>query len=761
MSSRVLLPLVVLSLTACPAPKPMPPPPEPGPLKAGVATRKFDQPVGVAMGGYLRSRPLSDPGSPWAEQFPASRGVATEPTVRVVALTNGVTRVAFIRLDATIVSPSLHGRFITALAATGETANVLLYATHTHAGPARFMPPARLGSSTGTDFVSLVMDHYDPELEAHLTDAILAATTEAFASMVPVSVGIATVEAGDFNNDRRCENDPIYGHDFRDTALTLVRFDEVDASGTPIKPLTALAHYAMHGTVLPSENTLQSTEAPGAFELYASDAIGVPVMYVQGAAGDVSPRGSPFGHSNLQDLERQGRAEAKLAAEAWARATPGAAPAMQRLDFLERGVLVTREAIGYAMGEFPEYGGIQCGAGDPNAPCGSVKSAPKDVICFPLERHKPYKTALSMLRIGDDLVFMSLPGEPGTGLSRKIQAALAPLGAAHPLTVGYAQDHYGYLLEEDDWLRGGYEPTVSAYGWKFGPYLLGEVEQLVATIDQSQPPADVAVVPEPAFRARGDSTRAPVVVTEPLDAERLTTHVFAFEGGDPGLGLPQVSLERREGGAFVPVKASATRLVINGPELLIRYDGNPTYKAQPDLTTRTHLWTVQFETVPSTPFGEYRLVARGTAKVSGATSSYELNSRAFTVTKSRAVLGRARFTTDARFVLETRFPPNPTIRAMDIDDIVSNYRVRDMDSDPREGAYSRGAAAASFTAPLTAPDSSVSMVTFTWDETVLAWLSAPVATPASGAYRLDVPVGGVVDANGNDNGAVISASATR
>ena len=72
----------LLVLTACPPPKP-PPPPEPGPLLAGVATRRFDLPVGIALGGYLRSRPATDPGSAWAKQFPASQGIHTDPTARV------------------------------------------------------------------------------------------------------------------------------------------------------------------------------------------------------------------------------------------------------------------------------------------------------------------------------------------------------------------------------------------------------------------------------------------------------------------------------------------------------------------------------------------------------------------------------------------------------------------------------------------------------------------------------------------------------
>lgn len=758
MPSR-LLACSLLLFTACPPPPA--PPPEPGPLKAQVSTRRLDLPVGIALGGYLRTRPSTDPGSAWARQFPASQGVHTEPTVRVLALTNGLTRVAFIRMDTTVISPTLRARLIGALTAAGERANVFLHATHSHAAPARIMPPARLGSATGTDFVSLVMDHYDAEVETRMVAAIVEATGEAFANLKPVSVGLASVEAGDFNSDRRCENDPVYGHDFRDTALTVIRLDEVDEGGTPVRPLTALLHYAMHGTVLSSDNTLQSTEAPGALELYASDLLEIPVMYVQGAAGDVSPRGGPYGHSDLQSLERQGRAEARLAQEAWARALPGPAAAKARLEYKERGVLLTREAFGYTKGEFPEWGGIQCAAGGNGAFCGEVKSDPDGgVFCLPLEPRRPFKTALSLLRLGD-LLFFSNPGELGTGLSRKLVAATAPLGAATVLPVGYSQDHYGYLLEEDDWLRGGYEPTVSAYGWKFGPYLLAQLEDFVATIDQPQTPPDLATLPEVTSpRLVTDSTGAPRVVTQPLDGERLSTHVLEFEGGDPALGTPRVSLERQGGASFVPVQASSTRLVINGPELLLRYAATPTYRAEPEATARRHLWQVAFETIPSTELGTYRLVARGKAKVAGAEVPYELPSASFVVTKNTSVGARvtARFTTDGRYAVEARFPPNPTQYAMGLDDPIGAYRVRDLDSNPNQGALARGGSVSAM-GTLTAPDNSTSTVPLTWSAAESAWVSAPLS--ASGMYALELAPGALVDGFGNENGGVLTTNATR
>ncbi|MGV3624525.1 MAG: neutral/alkaline non-lysosomal ceramidase N-terminal domain-containing protein [Archangium sp.] len=749
MSSRLLF-LSCLIFCACPKPV-EPPPPEPGPLQAATATRRLDIPIGITMGGYSRSRPSDEPGSPWAKQMPSSRGLHTEPTVRVIAMSNGLERVAFIRMDTTLISSTMRARTQAALTAAGETAHVFMHATHSHSSPARIMPPARLGGPTGTDFVSLVMDHYDAEVEDRMTQAIVAATVEAFANLKRVSVGVSSVEAGDFNNDRRCENDPVYGANFRDTKFTVLRIDEVDDNGAPIKPMTAMLHYPMHGTVLGSENTLISTEITGAVELYSGDLLGVPVMFVQGAAGDVSPKGSPFGHDAMQNLERQGRAAAVLVKQAFDAAAPGNAKEKSRLDFRERGVTLSREAMGYAEGEFPEFGGIQCAAGGDSPVCGSIKSTPAQVSCLPLEpRRPPFKTAMTLIQL-DDVAFVSTPGELGTGLSRKLISTMAPLGASTVFAVGYAQDHYGYLLEEDDWLRGGYEPTVSAWGWKFGPYLLNELEQFVATVDQQQPSADVAALPEVTLRERTNSTGPAKILTEPLDGQRLTTHLFEFEGGDPGLGTPQVSLEVEEGGSFVPVQASATRVVVNGPELILRYSATPTFRSQPMATARTYVWSVQFETLPTTPLATYRLVAKGRIK-NGSESDYSLISRGFVVSASDAAsTATARFTTDARLALDVRFPPNPTEVASNRDDPVKNFRVRDADSDPRDGARLKGGSVMA-TVNGTA-------TTFTWSDSERAYVSEPQTS--TGLFTVEVAANGVTDGSGNHNGLALTATATR
>ena len=46
--------------------------------------------------------------------------------------------------------------------------------------------------------------------------------------------------------------------------------------------------------------------------------------------------------------------------------------------------------------------------------------------------------------------------------------------------VGYAQDHEGYLLTVEDWLSGGYEPSINIWGPLQGEYMMEQALKLAA-----------------------------------------------------------------------------------------------------------------------------------------------------------------------------------------------------------------------------------------------------------------------------------------
>ncbi|MDP3505085.1 MAG: neutral/alkaline non-lysosomal ceramidase N-terminal domain-containing protein [Myxococcales bacterium] len=741
--------LVLVAFSSCPPPPT--PPADAGPLQAAVATTRIEVPVGAPTGGYSRSKPDDDPGSRWSTNFPSTKGVHTDATARTLALSNGLTRTAFVRLDVCLITPSLRTRIRTKLDAANEAASFIVQATHTHGHVARLFQPVRLGNSTGPDFAAFGMDTYDAELEDRVASAAVASVLEAFSALTPVSVGVASVDGAELNADRRCENDSMYGPEFRDRVMTVVRFDAVDETGTPTRPLTALLHYTVHGTVMAGSNPFLTTDVTGAIELAASDTLGVPVVFAQGAAGDVSPKGSPLGFEGTQQLEWSGRVGATLARTAFEQAKPGVAPKRGRLVHVDRGVLLSREALGYQRGEFPEHGGIGCQVGGRS--CSNVVLTPPEqggLLCASVEPRPRDRTPLTLLQV-EDVAMVTLPGEPTTAMGVKVAAAMAPLGASTRLVLGYAQDHFGYLLEQNDFLRGGYEPTVSPWGWRMGQYLIDEAGKLVATKDAAQEKPTTATIAEPVLRVVEDSDAAPVVVADTMDLERARLVRFVFTGGEPGLGTPSVAVEREVNGAFVPVMVSPTRALVNGPEVLRRYEATPTVAAEPLVTKRRHEWTALWETLPDTTTGRYRLVATGRAQLDGVVQSYRFESRAFTLGASTAITSlAARALMDGRVLVTARYEPNPM--RFDRGDPVANFRLRDVTTRPDLGMPARGGSM------MLEAKLGVSglMLPATWSEADQGYLLT-IPTNTGGSWEITIARGALVDGLGNSNGVALTA----
>jgi neutral ceramidase len=704
-----------------------------------VATVALDSPIGISMGGYSRHPSSQNRGSPFAQSFDASRGVLTLPTARALALDNGVSQVVLVRIDTALATETLQLRAREQLAS--PTAQLAIIATHTHAGPARFFRPATVSGSDNFDVTAVAMDTYDPELEERMAASIAQAARQALAATKPVAVGYGEADGSALNSDRRCENDDLYGADFRDPVIRVVRFDEVDASGNVVAPLAGILDFAVHGTVLDSGNTLLSTEAPGALEAAASRLLGVPLLYAQGSAGDVSPTTGPY--QATQALDRFGALGAPRVAEAFAAAAPAHARKSSTLQLTARSISTTRADVGYAPKEFPEFGGIDCGLGESNCKAPGPLFDAKSMFCLSLSNTGVSSTVISALRV-EDVMMVLLPGEPLTAIGAQVREAAAQVdGVKAAFVIGYAQDHNGYLLAEPDYFRGGYEPTVSPWGWRFGDFVVAQAKLLLGSLDQPQPPyLAVPGGPVASRRATEDSASAPAVLGSPSDLERLSTAVFRFSGGDPGLGTPRVALERADdGGAFTPADEP----------LVLRGESTPSFVEDPSATTRAHAWSVEWETVPATPAGRYRFVADGVAQLGGQAMTYHLISDAFALSPSSAAgaLANGVVAGSGALGVQLRFPANP-VQFSIAGDPIGNYRLRDLDSTAEQGALARGGTAS---ASVTLPDGGQQQVTLEWSADAGALLM-PLSAQ-SGDWAIDLAAGAFTDAEGNRNGAPV------
>ncbi len=279
------------------------------------------------------------------------------------------------------------------------------------------------------------------------------------------------------------------------------------------------------------------------------------------------------------------------------------------------------------------------------------------------------RTTLSALRLGDYLI-ATMPGELSVLLSDKLRAA-SPVDSAHTITVGYSQGHVGYMLTPEDWLLGGYEPSVSFWGPLEAEYIVERSAELLplammpmrldgaaAGADRVVPPAvtDTFPIDNPAPR------RGTVPATVPADLWMRAGHpataqppamvprvsglaTFVWYGDDSAVKTPSVTLERAVGPAWAPVTRRSGRPVSDA-DVLLYYAPVPLIR---EANPQEHVWAVEWQPVPWTgsggvadelghrgavPLGQYRFHVVG--------DGWELSSDPFDVVPAPLVVTATR-----------------------------------------------------------------------------------------------------------------------
>jgi neutral ceramidase len=291
--------------------------------------------------------------------------------------------------------------------------------------------------------------------------------------------------------------------------------------------------------------------------------------------------------------------------------------------------------------------------------------------------------------VTDDFLMGFFPGETTAMYTEQFRRrSAAELGLSHSMVVGYAQDHEGYLLIPEDWLVGGYEPNINLWGPLQGEHIMEGVLQMTAehlltdTLEPQDPlgiwqptvypdrdlptlAPDLTPTAGTALTAVPEYLYTPLSLTLPSEAKGGEALVavapeaqiprvqglvqLAWEGGDPGVDLPEVILERQEGSDWVEVTTAAGRPIsADLPDILITLTSDPLY---PFDDAQTHVWWVAWQAVDHVqdraglPEGMYRLHVYGRTYAGGAeqwpwpTEDYELTSDPFEVIPAEVSIG--------------------------------------------------------------------------------------------------------------------------
>ncbi len=566
-------------------------------LLAGVGEVRLDVPLTTSLGG-LSSRAGPGDGR-WADGMDAAVGTLDGLWARAASLDAGDGRLVVIRLP--IIFPT--GAMTEAIAArinalTGDDyrESLVVTGTHTHSGPARFLP--LLGESEAV-LGPFGIGTFRQEVFDRLVESSAAAAVAAIEAQAPARLGWTIVEGFDTDDalarDRRDESP-----DFDDNRALVIRVD--DDAGLPLFVLTG---FGVHPT--DNGSNWATNEICGGVERHLEEALfpvanrTVPVLFVNGAGGSMSPAAGGRGFEVPHGNDYTGVVYAE-------RIMPALLAIETKADVVVNArnhrFFVNNQILGYAPGEWVNpgqppfggevsYGGLNCFRGDyddGDTPfSGHIDRA--DMACgisfhtF-LFNHPPsvfQRTSISAIEL-DGLSMLSMPGELTMELGWGIAAELQRRHDVDPLAffaLGYANDHLMYLLptslDEDapPWpgysgpaprslppfafspLRGGFEADTSIFGDRMGDLIVKESVEAWARL-QTRAPSSTEVAPpvystdvkDPIPTDEVSAADAGAILTAlPSAVARRTPTTLIFVGGDvavEGQG-PVVSLQREDG----------------------------------------------------------------------------------------------------------------------------------------------------------------------------------------------------------------------
>jgi hypothetical protein len=406
----------------------------------GAATVALAPPAGTPLAGYgSPARRLAFPDVlglyPYAFWFKPSEGTLDPLFARAVFLEEGAVRMAWAAIDLIAVDRTFTREVQEQLRGAGlAPLTLIVSASHTHSGPGAFVPSAL--------WAFLAVDRYRAEVRSSLAGAVARAIVRAEAARVPARVASFGGEAPDLTVGRL--GLPV------DREITGLKFAAADG-----RLIALVWNYAIHGTMLGPLNLKFSGDVMGVASAALERDLRVPVLFVNGAVGDVSPR-------RHGPTEVAGVGEA-LAASVRAAATHAGPP--------RDGALGTRAARVLLPSPFLPL--RNCLGGPVPASAG-----------LPLGWLVPRDAELTAVAVGD-AAWVTVPGELQSALGEEIKAE-ARRGFTRGFVAGLSNDYLAYFVSIAEYARPGYVTCSSLYGPAAGATLTSAARDLLRQLAEAR-----------------------------------------------------------------------------------------------------------------------------------------------------------------------------------------------------------------------------------------------------------------------------------
>lgn len=359
-----------------------------------------------------------------------SKGVLDPIFHKILVLNDGLTEFVLISTDLGKIDPSVYDQMTERLnqQIEIEQKNIWWTVTHTHSAP-EVGPP---GLSK-----TFMPERYDQPMDSVYTDYVerklIEGVIEARQNLEPAKLGVGwgysqaniNRRAIDIDGNASLGINPDGPVDHR---IGLLRIDKEDGS-----PLALVANYPIHGTVLGSSHLEISGDAPGVVSEYVKNKIGAPVLFINGAAGDIAPIYSVYPDPESGHL--------------------GQFRVLLGDKILEANQKITSNSdvtlsTGSITVETPRKDGL--GWPEDLSYYTRTNSTGTEMIRLPIR----------FLKINNDIAIWSAPLELFNEINNKIRAQ-----SPFPYTFyfGYANGNLRYLVTESAYEEGGYEPNASPF----------------------------------------------------------------------------------------------------------------------------------------------------------------------------------------------------------------------------------------------------------------------------------------------------------
>lgn len=371
----------------------------------------------------------SEPKNLQGYQTRKSIGVHDRIFHRIVVMDDGIVKFVLVSTEICQLSNSEYDEM--SLVLEKELAisplNFWWSTTHTHSAP-------EVGSP-GLDEIFLgerYKHQPDYDYTKFVKDALLEGVKVAIGELTPCKLNVgwgfsqANINRRAIGSDGKASlglnpDGPI------DRRIGIIRIDDVNN-----KPLALIANYPVHGTVFGPDNLYISGDLPGVISAYVENEIGAPLLFINGAAGNLAPIYS-VRHIVNKDIELD-----------------------QFCLFLGDKIIEAYKKIPYGTNQ------VEFQTGDI-----SIETPRKDGLDWPPDLSEYARTTndskqiivipARFLRINKEIAVWSLPVELFCEISNEIRER-----SPFPYTFyfGYTNGWLGYLPSADQFKYGGYEVDI-------------------------------------------------------------------------------------------------------------------------------------------------------------------------------------------------------------------------------------------------------------------------------------------------------------